>query len=214
MPRKLHLPHSYCPYHVTARSHDGTWFHLPLLEVWKIMTDYLYFINLAYGVKIHSFVLMNNHFHLLISTPRANLSAAMNYFMRETAKEINRISSKTNQVYGGRHYRSLIQNHFHFRHVYKYIYRNPVTAGIAEKCIDYPFSTLHGLLGKSPLYIPLEVDTILFEGKTEDRVLTWLEASPEPTNYQTLRKALKRKVLKFPKNRWGDKKHTLEMHPL
>jgi hypothetical protein len=138
----------------------------------------------------------------------------MNYFMRETAKEINRMSGKTNQVYGGRHYRSLVQNHFYFHHVYKYIYRNPVTAGISDKCENYRYSTLHGLLGKDKLHIPVEEDTILFEPDRCDHVLTWLGTPPDEINYETLRTALKRKVLKFPKNRWGDQKHTLEMHPL
>lgn len=213
MPRKNHLPHSQHPYHVTARSHGGHWFNLPLKSVWDIMTDYLYLIHHVYDVKIHSFVLMNNHFHLLISTPEANLSRAMNYFMRETSKEINRMSCRTNQVYGGRYYRSLIQNQFYFHHVYKYIYRNPISAGLTETCEEYPYTTLHGLLGQSPLYIPLEEDTILFENNDPTRVLNWLNSCPDIKNYETLRKALKRRVLKFPKNQWSDNRHSLEMHP-
>jgi hypothetical protein len=80
--------------------------------------------------------------------------------------------------------------------------------------MDYPFSTLHGLLGKSAIYIPVEEDTILFEDSSPERVLKWLDTAPEPQNYETLRKALKRKILKFPKNKWGNSRHTLEMHLL
>jgi REP element-mobilizing transposase RayT len=212
MPRKLHIAHSKCPYHVTARSHDGTWFQIPISIVWEVMTDYLYFIQRAYEVRVHSFVLMNNHFHLLVSTPEANLSAAMNYFMRETSKEINRISGKKNQVYGGRYYRSIISNNLHFQHVYKYIYRNPVSANLTQDCESYRYSTLHGLLGKSPLHIPLEEDTLLFENDNPRRTLIWLNTPPNSQNYEILRKALKRRILKFPRNRWRDRQHTLEMH--
>jgi len=212
MPRKLHIPHAEFPYHVTARSHGGNWFQLPLVIIWEIMTNYLYFIRHVYGVKIHSFVLMNNHFHLLISTPEGNLSEAMNYFMRETAKEINRRTRMKNQVFGDRHYRSLVKNHFYFSHVYKYIYRNPVSGGIVESCENYRFSTLHGLLGKSPLHIPIEEDTILFENDDPTRTLQWLNTPPAEVNYKIMKAALRRKMLKFPKNRWGEHKHTLEMH--
>jgi REP element-mobilizing transposase RayT len=211
MSRKLHIAQPERPYHVTARSHDGTFFHVPISEVWEIMTDYLYFIQRAYKVKIHSFVLMNNHFHLLISTPEANLSSAMNYFMRETSKEINRVSAKTNQVYGGRYCRSVISSNLHFQHVYKYIYRNPVSACLTSDCESYRYSTLHGLLGKSPLHILLEEDTLLFENDNPRGVLQWLNTAPDLQNYQILKKALKRKILKFPRNRWGDYRHTLEM---
>ncbi len=212
MPRKLHIAHSECPYHVTARSHDGVWFQISISKTWEIMTDYLYFIQRAYKVKIHSFVLMSNHFHLLISTPEANISAAMNYFMRETSKEINRISGKKNQVYGGRYYRSIIKCDLHFQHVYKYIYRNPISANLTPDCESYRYSTLHGLLGKSPLYIPLEDDHLLFGEGNLSSALVWLNTPPNLQNYEILRKALRRKILKFPRNRSGDCRHTLEMH--
>src|SRR5437868_8579917 len=108
MPRKRHITPAELPYHVSARTHSGIWFRSGPETTWHILCDYLYFVKFAFNLKIHSFVLMNNHFHLLVSTPDANLSKAMNYFMRESSKEINRLSGHENQVWGGRFYRTLI----------------------------------------------------------------------------------------------------------
>ena len=212
MPRRKHLPHPTYPYHVTARSHGGHWFYNDMDVVWHVMSDYLYFISIAYNVKIHAFVLMSNHFHLIVSTPEANLSRAMNYFMRETSKEINRITGKINQVYGDKYHRSLIDNQFYFSHVYKYVYRNPVTAGVSDACENYKYSTLYGLLGKGHIYIPMTEDNVLFENNKISNVLGWLNQTPAEENYEILKKALRRKKLQFPRNRWRilDKKHSLE----
>jgi len=210
MPRKLHITHSEFPYHITARTHAGQNWPLPINLIWSLMSDYLYFIHFAFNVRIHSFVLMSNHFHLLASTPDANLSEAMNYFMRETSKGINRMTSGEDQVYGGRYYRTLVSNLFYLNHVYKYVYRNPVEAGLSENCEDYIFSTLHGLIGRGRLTIPVVEDTCLFRGFTLDEsTLQWLNTSPKKSHLEDLEKALLRKELFFPLNRTNHKIHDL-----
>jgi len=174
------------------------------------MTDNLHFLTFAFDVKIHSFVLMSNHFHLLISTPKANLSEAMNYFMRETSKEINRISGHKNQIFGGRYSRTSITSQFYFGHAYKYVYRNPVTAGIVDKCEKYPFSTLHGLLGQSRICVPTIEDTFLYGNGRVEEVLMWLNTAPTQINYEIFKMSLKRKTMKFPVNKWNHLQHSLE----
>jgi putative transposase len=211
MPRKRHIIHSEYPYHVSARSHSGHQFHTNPDETWSILSDYLYLCKLGFNMKIHSFVLMSNHFHLLISTPHANLSEAMNYFMRETSKEINSQSGAENQVWGGRYYRTLVTESHYINHVYKYIYRNPVQAGIVQKCEDYRYSTLHGLLGQSRITVPLEPDPYLYNNfLIEENTLRWLNLAPENSNYECLKKQLRKKELKFPLNRINKRPHVLE----
>ncbi|RYZ72010.1 MAG: hypothetical protein EOP09_03825, partial [Proteobacteria bacterium] len=182
MARKLHIPHADFPYHVSARSHGGSWFRIPPDEVWRIMTRNLHFLTFAFDVKIHSFVLMGNHFHLLISTPKANLSEAMNYLLRETAKDINRAAGTCNQVYGGRYCRSLITNSIYYSSAYKYVYRNPVTVGLSKTCEEYPYSTLRGILGLSKLPVPVAADPFIFDSCPE-KTLQWLNTSPSTINY-------------------------------
>jgi putative transposase len=67
---------------------------------------------------------------MIASTPNANLSAAMNHFMATTSKILNYEIGQLNQNYGDRNHNTVIRSYNHFCNVYKYVYRNPVTAGI------------------------------------------------------------------------------------
>lgn len=142
--------HSEFPYHITARCINRDWFSIDMPAVWEIMTRQLYFTNFAFNLRIHSFVLMSNHFHMIVRSPEANLSVAMSYFMRETSREITRRSHRINQTYGSRFHRSLI--------AYKYVFRNPVEAGLCNRVEDYEFSSLKGVLGERWLDVPISED--------------------------------------------------------
>ncbi len=160
-------------------------------EVWSIMSNYLFFISTAYKVEIHSFVLMSNHFHLIARFPEGNMVQAMNYFMRETSRVISRSSGRINQTYGGRYFRSAITKPHYLEHVYKYVYRNPIEAGLSKKVEEYPYSTLAILLGKRPGIIPLIYDPRL-ESKIVDSTLQWLNLPPNAEDKEEVRKALKK----------------------
>ncbi|MBS1970468.1 MAG: transposase [Bdellovibrionales bacterium] len=175
------------------------------------MSNYLFFVKHAYKLKIHSFVLMNNHFHLIVTTPHGNLSEAMNYFMRETSKEFNRVLKREDQFYGSRYYRTLVKRVHYWSNVYKYVYRNPVQAGLSQSCEEYRFSTLHGLLGKSRMTIPIEEDHFLFsEFEINSATLKWLNETPLASDIEALAKALKRKEFFLPKNPLNKQPHRLE----
>ncbi len=199
MPRKHPNYRTDCPYHVTARTNNQTWFQIPLPEVWQIFQNQLFFIHHAYKIKIHSFVLMQNHFHLLISDPDAKLSLALRWLMTETSREINGEQKSKNHLYGQRNHRTLISNDHYFRHVYKYVYRNPVEAGVCRWTEEYPYSTLRGMLGFEKMIIPLSEDFLMSEDLTAN--LKWLNQAPELENYQSVRLALRKSDFKLHMNR-------------
>jgi putative transposase len=194
---KPHPPHrTDCPYHITARTNNQEWFGLDLSEVWKIYAEQLYFISNAFGIRIHGFVLMSNHFHLLISDPQGMLSPAIRWLMTETARLINKRLGKKNHVYGQRHYRSLIQSYHYYTHAYKYIYRNPVEAGICKNVEEYQYSTLRGLLGFANLEFPIE-DSLLMDDL--EGTLKWLNLSVTKENKRTIQLALKKGIFELRK---------------
>jgi len=199
MPRKVVPPNSEFPYHVNVRCINREWFEIPMDEVWAIMEDYLFFIHHAYEIEIISFVLMNNHFHMIVRSPKANLSEAMNYFMRETSKQIAARSGRINQIYGGRFHRTLIEDPHYFNAAYKYVYRNPYEAGLCNLVQDYRYSTLFRKLGSAPLHFPVAYDSTLFF--SYDDTLRWLNRTPLPEDTEQVVKALKRLVFKLPTDR-------------
>lgn len=201
--------HEY-PYHITARCINREWFTLSLESVWDIFSNYLFFCHHAFNLQIHSFVLMNNHFHLLISTPQSNISEVMRYLMTETSREISRQSGRINQTYGGPYFASLIAKDIYYMHVYKYIYRNPVDAKITKTVEEYKFSTLSQLLGIQKGIIPLTEDHLLFNNVANN--LTWLNTGYSEENKKAIGSALRKKSFSFPRDRISRKENILETH--
>lgn len=210
MPRKKLYRHTELPYHITARCSNKDWFAIPISEVWEIFSIYLHFISHAYDVRIHSFVLMNNHFHMLISTPQANIDESMNYLLREVSRSIGKASDRINQIFGGPYHWSLISNSIYYQHAYKYIYRNPIRAGLSRSVEEYKYSTLRGLLGFERLLIPAIDNLDLIQNPTSQ--LQWLNSTYDEEIQEAIRLALKKKEFAFPRDPATQKRSFLEDH--
>ena len=55
------------------------------------------------GWGIHAYVLMSNHYHLLLETPEANLVAGMKWFQGTYTQRFNAMFKKRGHVYQGRY---------------------------------------------------------------------------------------------------------------
>lgn len=205
MPRSLFQPTSD-PYHISSRCINREWFASPMSEVWEIFTNHLFLTQKLFNLRIHSFVLMSNHYHLLITAPELNISEAMNYLLREVSRQLLKDNQRINRTFSSRFFRSQVIGYHHFTTVYKYIYRNPVEAGLCNYVEEYPWSTLNGLLGLSKLHIPLEEDTLLFDSGLTP-ILEWLNKAPLPENRIAVQKAIRRSCFTLPK-------HNKYQHPL
>ena len=181
------------PIHITARCNNKTVFPIPLSDAWELFSDYLHLIHHHYNIKIHSFVLMSNHFHLIVSDPELNLSKAMAVFMRETSKEIGRMSGRINKTWGTRFHSCIIQNTQYYQSAYKYNYRNPVAAGICKRVEEYPWSSIQLLLGKKKGLIPLLEDETLFSDP--EGTLNWLNEPYKKEEAEALQLATQKKIL-------------------
>jgi REP element-mobilizing transposase RayT len=179
------------PYHVYGRCINKQWFDVPIDDVWQIFEEFLYLATIGFDARIHAFVLMNNHFHLLISTPRANLDRIMNYVLRETSRQITKRAGRINQTFGGPYKWSIVRTDIQFGNAYKYVYRNPVEAGRTNRCEDYRFSTLKGILGFEKLVIPTFDDILLSNSGIDVEILDWLNAGTRE-DFEAVKGAIKK----------------------
>lgn len=63
----------------------------------------------------------------------------------------------------------------YYKHAYKYVYRNPVEAGMCARVEDYEFSTLCGLLGATNFGVPVIDNMGLIFGPK--KMLDWLNTA-------------------------------------
>ncbi len=190
MPRKPLIRSKFLPYHVTSRTNNKEWFSLELELVWEIAQRAMREAILLHPVNIVSFVLMNNHYHLLLYTPEGNLDKFMYEFNKRFALEIKRRSGHINHIFGGRYKWCLIESQQYFMNCYRYVYQNPIRAGLVCRCEDYPYSSLRSLLRLSNFSVPLH-DTFGFK---DLYVLNWLNEILTEEEREGLKKRLSRSV--------------------
>ncbi len=78
MARQLRLEYERAFYHVTARGNERRKIYFSEYDYQKFR-EYLGTAQDKYGYKLHSYVLMTNHYHILIETPNGNISKVMHY---------------------------------------------------------------------------------------------------------------------------------------
>jgi putative transposase len=200
------------PIHISVRRNNKEIFPVPLADAWDLFSNYLHFIHHGYRIKIHSFVLMSNHFHLIVSDPELNLSKAMAIFMRETSRELNRMSNRINRIWGSPFHSCIIEDTHYYLNAYKYNYRNPVAAKICDYVEDYPWSTLQILLGIKRGIIPLEEDQTLLSDPSG--TLNWLNEAYLKDEAEAIRLATRKKVFNVARDPKTKRKIQIEMpHP-
>ncbi|HEX4137211.1 MAG TPA: transposase [Bryobacteraceae bacterium] len=90
---------------------------------------------------LHSFVVMANHVHLLI-TPRVTVSQIMQSLKRFTARECNKILGLTGKPFWqDESYDRLIRNRREFERIARYIEMNPVKAGLVASAEEFLWSS-------------------------------------------------------------------------
>jgi REP element-mobilizing transposase RayT len=143
MPRRLRLEYPLAIHHVMARGnarqdivHDDDdrrkW--IELLERTVAL----------HGWELFAFVLLTNHFHLLLRTPRPNLSRGMQRLLSGHATGWARRHRRGGHVFQGRFRAQLVEDETYYWTVSRYLHLNPVRAGLVAHPRDWPWSSYPG----------------------------------------------------------------------
>ena len=89
---------------------------------------------------------MANHYHLIIETPKANLSSFMHTLNSAYTTYFNLKRRRAGHLFQGRYKAILIDADNYLLELSRYIHLNPVRAGIIERSESYPYSSLYAYL--------------------------------------------------------------------
>ena len=131
------------PHHVIQRGNNRQ-------AIFEKTADYQRLLDLLddnarqFDVAIHAYVLMSNHFHLLV-TPQSSdgLPQMMQAVGRRYVRYFNDSQQRTGTLWEGRYRSTLIQTDRYLLACMAYIDLNPVRAGMLAQAADYPWSS-HG----------------------------------------------------------------------
>ncbi|MCB2043215.1 MAG: transposase [Rhodoferax sp.] len=97
---------------------------------------------IQFDVAIHAYVLMDNHFHLLV-TPQLQdaLPKMMQAVGRRYVRHFNDAHQRSGTLWEGRYKSALVQSERYLLACMVYLDLNPVRAGIVGRAQDYPWSS-------------------------------------------------------------------------
>ncbi len=114
--------------------------------------DYQKFLDILqksydfFGLECHSYCLMPNHYHLLVKTPKANISRAMRHLDGVYTQYFNRIHGRDGTLFKGRFKSILVERESYLLELSRYIHHNPIKAQLEKKLGEYPWSSFNSLL--------------------------------------------------------------------
>jgi len=88
-----------------------------------------------------AYVLMPNHYHLVLRTVRPNLSRAMQWLGVAYTNWFNARHGRSGHLFQGRFKGFLVEDESYLRRLLLYVHRNPLRAGLVGRLADYPWSS-------------------------------------------------------------------------
>ena len=100
-----------------------------------------------FGWSVTAYVLMTNHFHLVIQTPEPNLSRGMQWLNGTYAARFNQRHQRAGHLFQGRFHAFLVEKEAYFAELLRYVVLNPVRAKMVERPEDYRWSSYRATAG-------------------------------------------------------------------
>jgi len=97
---------------------------------------------------LHGYILMPNHFHLILETLSDGLSRVMEILLTRYAKLYNLKYKKVGHVFQGRYKAILCQKDRYLLELIRYIHMNPVRANLVNNISEWEWSSHHAYLGR------------------------------------------------------------------
>ena len=190
MARPIRLEYPGAVYHVIARGNQGR----PIFRDDQDHRCFLETLAEAHhktGWRVHAYVLMGNHYHILLETPEGNLVAGMKWLQGTYTQRYNRRHGLSGHLFQGRYKAVVVDGgeKDYFQVVSTYIHLNPARAGLIEigreRLKSYPWSSYPSYVdgaGQGPAWLCRErvmgslvglgpLDAKGYEAYLENRVL-------------------------------------------
>ena len=151
-PVRIEYPGAY--YHVTSRGNERK-------AIFRDDQDREIFLKLLsraveqFYLRLHGYVLMDNHYHLLIETPRGGLHRALRYLNGVYTQTFNRRHKRVGHLLQGRYKAIVVEKESYLLELSRSVHLNPWRMRHAQDPFVYRWSSLGVYAGKEvcPLWL-------------------------------------------------------------
>ena len=147
MPRHPRVHAEGLLYHVMARGNDGQ-------KIFLRQSDYQAFIEALrtvrqrYPVSLYAYVLMSNHFHLLLEVDRFPTARILQSLLTCYVRRFNEIHHRRGHLFEGRYKAIVCDRDSYLLELVRYIHLNPVRAAMVKRPSEWQWSGHGEYLGK------------------------------------------------------------------
>jgi len=140
--------------------YPGAWYHAmnrgaQRQAIYADDTDREKFVELLgelgerFGLEVHAWCLMGNHYHVMVRTAEVGLSRAMRHLNGVYTQYFNRRHRRDGPLFRGRYKAVLVEADVYWSHLSRYVHRNPLEAGLINVLSEYRWSSYRAYIGKA-----------------------------------------------------------------
>jgi putative transposase len=165
MARPLRIEFPFAVYHITSRGNARA-------DIFNDGSDRYTFLDALSNVVIrynwlcHAYCLMDNHYHLLIETPDANLSHGMRQLNGTYTQTFNKRHGRVGHIFQGRFRGILVEKDSHLLELCRYVVLNPVRARMVADPAEWRWSSYRATAGLAESQAFLRLDWLLCQFHT------------------------------------------------
>ncbi len=158
MARQWRIEYPGALYHVLSRGNGGQDIFLSDQDR-HVFLELLQEVSERFGIHICAYMLMGNHYHLLLKITETNLSKAMQWFGTAYTRRFHVHNRTGGHLFQGRFKSIIVENEAYLLRLSCYIHRNPLRAGIVERLAEYPWSSypFYAYKKKAPTWLTTDL---------------------------------------------------------
>jgi REP element-mobilizing transposase RayT len=166
MARPLRIEFPGAIYHVTSRGNARQAIFIDDEDRGGFL-DVLSMVVERFKWLCHAYCLMENHYHLLIETPNANLSKGMRELNGVNTQGFNQRNRRVGHLYQGRYKAIIVEKDNHLLSLCRYVVLNPVGVGLIKRPEQWRWSSYRATIGlaKRPSFLTIDWVLSQFAGR-------------------------------------------------
>ncbi len=147
MPRHPRVHAEGLLYHVMARGIDGPKIFLGQSD-YQAFIEALRIVRQRYPFSLYAYVLMSNHFHLLLEVDRFSTARILQSLLTGYVRRFNRSHRRRGHLFEGRYKAIVCDRDSYLLELVRYIHLNPVRAEMVKRAGEWRWSGHREYLGK------------------------------------------------------------------
>lgn len=160
MARPLRLSFQNAVYHITARGNrrDNIFYAAKDKDVFLAKMNEAF---QKYAFICYAYCLMDNHYHLFLKTPHANITEGMHYLNASYANWFRAKYHVDGAIFQGRYKSILVDEDSYSLALCTYIHLNPIRAGMIDDLLGFKWSSFADYTGKKGVVEGIDTGFIL-----------------------------------------------------